>query len=60
MFWENSEMHKGEGQKSLARSMSIIKMSPDIDPKVWDHRDEQKYGIGKGKCNIYKNSYLKY
>eukprot|EP00607_Mallomonas_marina_P008436 CAMPEP_0182424558 /NCGR_PEP_ID=MMETSP1167-20130531/10760_1 /TAXON_ID=2988 /ORGANISM="Mallomonas Sp, Strain CCMP3275" /LENGTH=563 /DNA_ID=CAMNT_0024604443 /DNA_START=430 /DNA_END=2121 /DNA_ORIENTATION=+ len=47
MFWENSQKHVGEGKKSLSRSMSIIKMAPDIDPDSWDHREEQKYGIGK-------------
>jgi len=49
MFWENSPKHKGEGQKSLRRSMAIIKMSPDLDPESWDHSEETKYGIGKGK-----------
>eukprot|EP01036_Dinobryon_divergens_P045489 gene45489-60782_t len=46
MFWENSQKHRGEAKKSLARSMSIIRMSPDIDPSAWDHREEKKYGIG--------------
>ena len=48
MFWENSQKHRGEGQRSLARSMSIIKMAPDIDPSAWDHTEEEKYGLGTG------------
>eukprot|EP01042_Synura_sphagnicola_P007995 gene7995-10236_t len=46
MFWENSDKHRGEGQRSLARSMSIIKMSPDIQADAWDHTDEDRYGLG--------------
>jgi hypothetical protein len=49
MFWENSPKHVGEGVKSLKRSMSIIKMAPDIDESEWDHTQIDKYGIGKGK-----------
>jgi hypothetical protein len=46
MFWENSKEHKGEGQKSLKRSTSIIGMAPDIDPNSWDHTEEKRYGLG--------------
>ncbi len=49
MFWENSEKHKGEGVKALKRSMSIIKMAPDIPDEAWDHTEVEKYGIGSGK-----------
>jgi hypothetical protein len=46
---ENSEKHKGEGQKSLRRGTSVIGMAPDIDPSTWDHSELDKYGLGKGK-----------
>jgi len=52
MFWENSDKHRGEGQRSLARSMSIIKMSPDIQADAWDHTDEDRYGLGTGECAV--------
>jgi len=26
--------------------VAIIKMAPNIDPKSWDHKDEEKYGLG--------------
>ncbi len=46
MFWENSAAHKGQGVKALKRSMSIIKMAPDIPADQWDHSEEKRYGIG--------------
>jgi len=46
MFWENQAQHRGAGAKALKRSMSIIRMAPDIDPSEWDHSEEEKYGIG--------------
>jgi hypothetical protein len=46
LFWENSGKHKGEGQKSLKRSMAIIGMAPDIDPALWNHEEEKRYGLG--------------
>ncbi len=47
MFWENSQLHKGEGQKSLRRATSVIGMAPDIDERTFDHRELDKYGLGK-------------
>jgi hypothetical protein len=47
MFWENSEVHKGEGQKSLRRATHIVGMAPDLDPSSYDHTEEEKYGLGK-------------
>lgn len=47
MFWENSNAHKGEGQKSLKRATHIVGMAPDLDPSSYDHTEEAKYGIGK-------------
>ena len=49
LFWENSEKHKGEARKSLARAMTVIKMSPDIDDKAYDHTDLDRYGLGTGE-----------
>ena len=46
MYWENSQLHVGEGKKSLARGMSIIKMAPDIEDSKWDHSDIDRYGLG--------------
>ena len=46
MFWEHSEAHKGEGQKSLKRSMSVVRMSLDIPDDQYDHSDISKYGLG--------------
>lgn len=48
LFWENSQKHKGEMKKSLARAMAIIKMSPDVSSAAWDHIEESRYGIGNG------------
>ena len=48
MFWENSPKHAGAGKQSLKRSMSIIKMAPDIPDGDWDHTEEDRYGIGTG------------
>ena len=58
MFWENSEKHKGEGLKSLKRSMAIIKMSPDVDPAAWDHTEEKRYGIGNGMMLCFVLLYI--
>ena len=46
LYWENAPKHLGEGKKSLARSMSLIKMAPDIPDKNWDHTDIERYGLG--------------
>jgi hypothetical protein len=45
LFWENSGKHRGEGQKSLKRSMAIIGMAPDLDPASWSHKESGRYGI---------------
>jgi hypothetical protein len=51
MFWENSAVHAGEGQKSLKRATSVIGMAPDIAADSWDHSELDRYGLGKGKCH---------
>jgi hypothetical protein len=53
MFWENSPKHQGEAKDSLARSMAIIKMAPDIPDDKWNHAEEQKYGIGTGSLSFF-------
>jgi hypothetical protein len=47
MFWEHSEQHKGEAQKSLRRATHIVGMAPDVDPSTYDHTEEERYGLGK-------------
>lgn len=47
MFWENSPKHRGEGFRSLKRSMAIIKMARDIPDSDWDHSEQNRYGVGK-------------
>jgi hypothetical protein len=47
MFWENSQAHKGEGQKSLRRATAVIGMAPDLDPTTYNHEELDRYGIGK-------------
>lgn len=48
MFWENSPTHRGEGQRSLKRSMVVIGMARGtIDPHSWDHSEIDKYGLGQ-------------
>ena len=46
MFWENSNAHVGEGQRSLRRGTAVIGMAPDIDPSTYDHSELDKYGLG--------------
>lgn len=59
MFWEHSEAHKGEGQKSLMRGMSVIKMSLDIDPSSYDHTEEDRYGLGTVRdVNLFYKLFL--
>ena len=48
MFWENAPAHKGEGQRSLKRSMVVVGMARgQIDPGSWNHAEIDKYGVGK-------------
>jgi hypothetical protein len=47
LFWENSQKHKGEAQKSLKRSMALIDMAPDIPADAWNHDEVDRYGLGE-------------
>ncbi len=59
LFWENSGKHRGEGQKSLKRSMAIIGMAPDIQDDLWDHTEQNKYGLGnKRDVNLFYKLFL--
>ena len=50
MFWENQRF-AGMGKKSLMRATGIIGMAPDLDPALYDHTEEAKYGLGTGKLS---------
>lgn len=50
MFWEHSEAHKGEGQKSLRRATALIGMAPDLDPTSYEHAESDRYGVGKERA----------
>lgn len=30
----------------MARLLGIVKMNPEVDPKFWDHKEEEFYGVG--------------
>lgn len=45
LFWENSNMYRGAGEKAMQRLNGIIRMIPE-DQKYFD-AEEQKYGLGK-------------
>ena len=34
------------GKKAMKRLLGIVRMNPEIDPSLWDHTDEDLYGIG--------------
>ena len=59
MFWEHSEAHKGEGQKSLRRATAVIGMAPDLDPTTYNHEELDRYGIGKvRKLDLFYKLFL--
>jgi len=45
-FWENQQW-AGAGKKSMKRLLGIVHMNPEVDPTLWDHADEDLYGLGK-------------
>jgi len=49
MFWENSDNHKGDEQRSKKRFTSIINLQNHVPPGDWDHADEAKYGKGTAR-----------
>jgi hypothetical protein len=30
----------------MARLLGIVHMNPEVDPSLWDHTEEDRYGIG--------------
>ena len=52
---ENSESHKGEGQRSLRRATALIGMAPGIDPSTYDQGEIERYGIGQGVMNTIRS-----
>jgi Glycosyltransferase (GlcNAc) len=46
-FWENDNQYAGTGRKAMARLLGIVHMNPEVDPKTWDHTDEDLYGLGR-------------
>jgi len=45
-FWDNSAKYDAMGRKAMQRLLGIVHMNPEIDPRTWDHTDEDIYGIG--------------
>ena len=53
-FRRENNKYAGAGQKSIKRATAIIGMAPDLDASSYDHTDENKYGLGKGMINKYR------
>jgi hypothetical protein len=34
------------GRKAMQRLLGIVHMNPEVDPKTWDHTEEDIYGLG--------------
>lgn len=47
LFWEHSNLYTGSGSRAMARLLGIIQMDNGVDPDLWIHDEEEKYGIGK-------------
>ena len=45
-FWENDGKYAGTGRKAMARLLGIVHMNPETDPSTWDHKEEDRYGVG--------------
>lgn len=45
-YWENSNQYAGVGGQAMHRLLGIVHMIPEVDPKTWDHTEEEKYGLG--------------
>lgn len=45
-YWENSNQYAGAGVKAMFRLLGVVHMNPEIDPKDWDHSEEERYGLG--------------
>ena len=45
-YWENSNQYAGSGIKAMFRLLGIVHMNPEIPSDMWDHTEEDKYGLG--------------
>mmetsp|Transcript_81926 Transcript_81926/g.123043 ORF Transcript_81926/g.123043 Transcript_81926/m.123043 type:complete len:557 (+) Transcript_81926:59-1729(+) len=45
-FWENGNRYAGTGVRAMARLLGIVHMNPEVKPSLWDHVEEDMYGIG--------------
>jgi len=45
-YWENSNQYAGAGIKAMFRLLGVVHMNPEVDPKDWDHSEEERYGLG--------------
>ena len=52
---ENSESHKGEGQRSLRRATALIGMAPGLDPSTYDQAEIERYGVGQGVMITFRS-----
>jgi hypothetical protein len=34
------------GKRAMARLLGIVHMNPEVDPSLWDHTEEDRYGLG--------------
>jgi len=46
-FWEHANKYAGIGKKSMARLLGIVRMNPEVDRSLWNHKEEDLYGLGK-------------
>jgi Glycosyltransferase (GlcNAc) len=45
-FWENDNKYAGTGKRAMQRLLGIVHMNPEVDPSLWDHTEEDRYGLG--------------
>jgi len=45
-FWENDRKYSGTGKRAMSRLLGIVHMNPEVDSSTWDHKEEDRYGLG--------------
>jgi Glycosyltransferase (GlcNAc) len=45
-FWENDNKYAGTGKRAMQRLLGIVHMNPEVDPSLWDHTEQDVYGLG--------------
>jgi hypothetical protein len=45
-FFDHNRIYAGAGIKAMYRMLAIVHMNPELDRNMWDHTDEEKFGIG--------------